>query len=226
MQAGGRGDADRRRGVPLVLAAAVRVHVDVAEHDGHRLGAGGAHRHQLAAEALGEQLRDRGRAGAAHDEARRPAVRRRRGCWRGDAFRVSPRAGQRDRGRLDLPVDRQRHVDGPVGATLLAELAGAVERIDDPDARRREPRRVVDALLRQHRVVGMRRRQRGDDEVVRRAVALGADVGGIGAGGVQGGAQGDEQLPGLGGDGGGGAVVVGGGGHGGGRYPRASSSQI
>ena len=61
----------------------------------------------------------------------------------------------------------------------------------------------------------MRRRQRADDEVVRGAVALGADVGRIGAGSVQGRTTGDEQLPGFGGDGGGDAMVVGGGGHGG-----------
>ena len=82
MQSGGGRDADRRGGVPLVLAAAVRVHVDVAEHDGHRLGAGGTQRHELAAEPLGQQLGDRGRTGAADDEARRAVVRRRQDAAR------------------------------------------------------------------------------------------------------------------------------------------------
>ena len=78
-----------------------------------------------------------------------------------------------------------------------------------------EPGGVVGAFLGQDRVVGVRLRQRGDDEVVRRPVALRLDLGGVGAGRVQGGAQGDQALARLGGDGGRGAVVVGGGGLGG-----------
>jgi hypothetical protein len=62
---------------------------------------------------------------------------------------------ERDRGRRDLMVDRQRHVDRPVGTSLLTELARAVEGIDDPDAPRRQSLGVVDALLRQHGVVRM-----------------------------------------------------------------------
>ena len=82
-----------------------------------------------------------------------------------------------------------------------------------------EPHRVVGALLGQHRVVGVRRRQRRHDEVVRRPVARGLDLGGVGAGGVHGGAQRHEELARLGGDGGGVAVVGGGGSHGGDASP-------
>ena len=79
MQARGGGHADRGGGVPLVLPAAVRVHVGVAEHDGHGLGPGRAQRHELAVELRGEGLRDRGWPGAAHHEPRWTVVRGREG---------------------------------------------------------------------------------------------------------------------------------------------------
>ena len=140
-------------------------------------------------------------------------MRRARGSAAGDALRVRRARRERDRGGDDLPVDRERDVHGPVGATLLAELAGAVERIDDPDAVGAEPDRVVGRLLREHGVVGVGGGERGDDELVRRPVALGPEVGGIGAVGVHRRPQRDEQLARLGGDGGGVAVVGSGGGH-------------
>ena len=57
VEAGGGGD--RRGGgvVPLVLAAGVGVDVRLAEHDGHGLRAGRAHRHEPAAERLLDQPR-------------------------------------------------------------------------------------------------------------------------------------------------------------------------
>ena len=48
----------------------------------------------------------------------------------------------------------QRDVDGPVVARRLGELAGAVERVDDPHPARGEAGLVVGRLLGQHRVVG------------------------------------------------------------------------
>ena len=110
-------------------------------------------------------------------------------------------------------------MDRPIGASLLAELAGAIERIDDPHAFGAEPDGVVGTFLGEHRVVGMARGDGGEDEIVRRPVALGAEVGGVGARCVHGRPQRNQELTGLGGDGGGVAMVVGGrgSGHGGGR---------
>ena len=132
MQPGGRGHADRRGGVPLVLAAAMCIDVGLAEHDGHRLGARRTEREELAVDALAHRGGDRGRAAAAHDEARRPVGDP--GRWRGRRLGGEGEAvrGQRDRGRGDRAVDDERDVHRPVGAAVLAELAGAVERVDDP----------------------------------------------------------------------------------------------
>ena len=142
---------------------------------------------------------------------RRREGRRRRGVQGEAACR------ERDRGGRDLTVDRQRDVDRPVGTSLLTELARAVEGIDDPDAPHRQPLGVVDALLGQHGVVGVRSSQRRHDEMVGGEVAFGAELLGVGAGRVHRGPQRDEQLPGLGRDGGRVAVVVGRRGHGRGR---------
>ena len=128
----------------------------------------------------------------------------------GDALRVRPRAGSATAAATISPSIVQRDVDRPVGTSLLAELAGAVERIDDPDAFGAEPDGVVDTLLRQHGVVGVGRGNGGTMNSWERPVALGAEVVGVGARGVHRRPQRDEQLPGLGGDGGGVAVVVGG----------------
>ena len=54
----------------------------------------------------------------------------------------------------EVPALPQRHVDGPVVAGRLGELAGAVERVDDPDPVGVEACLVVAALLGEHRVVG------------------------------------------------------------------------
>ena len=62
-------------------------------------------------------------------------------------------------GRLTAPAARwsgvpQRDVHCPVVASVLAELARAVERIDDPHPVGVEAAGVLQALLRQHGVVG------------------------------------------------------------------------
>jgi hypothetical protein len=62
-------------------------------------------------------------------------------------------------------------VDGPVGAARLAELPGAVQRVDDPHPARGQPRGVVGALLGEHHVTGAAGGQFGGEEVVRLPVA-------------------------------------------------------
>jgi hypothetical protein len=62
-------------------------------------------------------------------------------------------------------------VDGPVGAAGFAELPGAVERVDDPDPARGQPRRVVGALFGQQHVPGTARGERRTQELVRQPVA-------------------------------------------------------
>ena len=61
-------------------------------------------------------------------------------------------------GRLTAPAAKrspvpQGDVHGPVVAAVLAELVGAVERVDDPHPVGVEAARVLDALLGQHGVV-------------------------------------------------------------------------
>jgi hypothetical protein len=57
-------------------------------------------------------------------------------------------------------------VDGPVGSAWLAELAGAVEGIDDPYPVGGKAGLVVDALLREDGVAGPGLRQLGHQELV------------------------------------------------------------
>ena len=57
--------------------------------------------------------------------------------------------GKRHRSSGQFAALPERHMDRPVCAAGLAELPGAIERVDDPYPVRRQPRRVVPALLRQ-----------------------------------------------------------------------------
>ena len=155
MTAGGGGDADRRGRVPLVLAAAVRVHVGVAQHDGHRLGAGRAERHELGVEHLGE-VRRRASGGRVRDTSRRTVPSAAGASAGGGAGRRArcPGAGSATARRVGHAVDDERDVHGPVGAAGLAALARAVERVDDPHALALEADGIVLRLLREDRVVG------------------------------------------------------------------------
>ena len=88
----------------------------------------------------------------------RRTVARRRCCSVGQRIggRQRHAAGrQRDRafGQALAPLP-ERDVDRPVGAADLAELRGAVQRVDDPQPVGLVPARVVGRLLRQHDVVG------------------------------------------------------------------------
>ena len=70
-----------------------------------------------------------------------PSEIRAGGSGGGTAVSVRPCAGQRHRRGGDRAVDDERDVHRPVGAAVLAELAGAVERVDDPDPLGGEPGR-------------------------------------------------------------------------------------
>ncbi len=61
---------------------------------------------------------------------------------------------QAHRGGGEPVAAPQRDVHRPVDAARFAELPGAVERIDDPDALGVEPTRVLLAFLREHGVIG------------------------------------------------------------------------
>ena len=54
----------------------------------------------------------------------------------------------------------------PVRPSLLAKLASAVERVDDPDTPGAEPSLVVDAFLREHRVIGTLLREQLHQQLV------------------------------------------------------------
>jgi hypothetical protein len=86
-------------------------------------------------------------------------------------------------------------VDGPVGAARLAELPGPVQRVDDPDPVRGQPRRVVGALLGQDDVAGTAGGERRGQELVRPPVAGLAQQVRLAARGP----QLEQQLPRLGG---------------------------
>ena len=84
-----------------------------------------------------------------------------------------PGLGDRPGGQVALAVVAlpQRDVDGPVVARGLGELAGAVERVDDPDPVAGEPDLVVLALLGQHGVARPVLGEQLHDQLVGGAVA-------------------------------------------------------
>ena len=82
--------------------------------------------------------------------ARRLGDDRRRGPWQ----RACRAAGRATAPAPRLAVDGQGHVDRPVAAAGLAELPGAVERVDDPHPLGVEAAQVVAALLGQDGVAG------------------------------------------------------------------------
>ena len=62
-------------------------------------------------------------------------------------------------------------MDGPIGTARFAELAGAVQRVDDPHPAGRQPRRIVGPLLGEDRVARAAGRELGGQELVRQPVA-------------------------------------------------------
>ena len=154
MQAGRRATATGARRVPLVLAAAVGVHVGVAEHDGHRLGAGRPEGDQLArrgrrrcsvASAGGRLRLTTTRGGPPHAGGGGGRAR-----WRASA----PRPGSATAPATGSPATTRATWTAQSVRRDLAELAGAVERVDDPHPLGRQSGGVGDALLGQHRVAG------------------------------------------------------------------------
>ena len=80
--------------------------------------------------------------------------------------------GQRDRTRVGDAVHDEGNVHGPIAAARFAELARPVERVDDPHPLAFEPYEIVLRLLRQDRVVGTARAERGENELVGFAIAV------------------------------------------------------
>lgn len=60
----------------------------------------------------------------------------------------------------------------PIRPSGLAELPCAVKRIHDPDATSPQTRRIVDALLRQHRVIGPQLGEQPGQQDVRDSIAF------------------------------------------------------
>ena len=140
--------------------------------------------------AFGEARRDRRRPAAADRDAQRaparrgPRARRRRRpatrCARAAARRRSAGSATAPSVRPAVAAP-ERDVDGEVVAPaavveVLAELARAVERVDDPDALRGQPARVVGRLLGQDRVARPGRGQRGREPRLGAGVARAAEV--------------------------------------------------
>ena len=148
-----RATATGRRGVPLVLAAGVDVRVDRAVDDGHDLDAVAAHRararrrraRRAGARApgggcgwrrSGAAARRRGRRVPAsgstgrHGRAVEDDAAGREGDGAGDAARPS---------RVQSATWTAKSVRRAPSGVALGELAGAVERVDDPHAVRGQP---------------------------------------------------------------------------------------
>ena len=136
VQPGGPRDRDRRGRVPLVLAAAVHVGVDLAADHRGDLGPGRAHRDQVGAQLLGQRRGQRRRPGAADHEPGPARHRRRRArpARRCSAPCPGPAARPRPRSARRAPTAPRAR---PSRCGQLAELAGAVQRVDDPDPARR-----------------------------------------------------------------------------------------
>ncbi len=130
----------------------MHVQIRLAEHDGRGLGPGRALGYDVRAQFLGQPCDELGRPGAADQHPGTPPDGR-AGRHRVVGAQDGAACGQRDGSRPQLAFLPQGHVHGPVLARRFGELAGAVERIDDPDSARTQTTVVVGGLLRQGRVV-------------------------------------------------------------------------
>ena len=79
--------------------------------------------------------------------------------------------GQRHRPGGQLAALPQRDVHRPVAPAGLAELPRAIQRVHDPHPVRRQPGRVVPALLGQHGVAGTAGREFAGEELMGTRVA-------------------------------------------------------
>ena len=117
-------------------------------------------------------------------------------------------AGQGDGAGDRRLVGDEGHVHGPVGARHFAVLAGAVERIDDPDAFGVEPGEIVLALLAEHRVVRALFGQTAHQQLVGLTVALGLQDGGRGVFGAEASTEFEQEVARFGGELGGELMIV------------------
>ena len=160
----GEGDRDRCRAIPFVLAAGVKIDFRFTAHHGHRLGSGRPHRHEFRADGVCDGNCLRCGARAADDHAGL--------CGHlGQIARFAgaknlAKTGQGDRAHFRPSVHAKRDMDGPV-ATLLSIFAGAVHRVDDPDALFGKAFAGVLAFFGQKAVVGALVAQSVAQELVR-----------------------------------------------------------
>ena len=128
----GQRHCGRRAGIPFVLAAGVEIDIRLTAHDRHGLCPGRAHTDQFSAQLFrhGHGFGGRPRAADQHPQL----FRSRRNRTRTIGAQHEAKARQRNRANGRHAINRQRHMHGPVGA-FFAIFAGAVHRIDDPDAR-------------------------------------------------------------------------------------------
>ena len=128
---GGAGDRDRRRGIPFVLAAGVHVDVGRCPARPPRLWLPPIPSRPACRPA---RRGPRARWPAGGCATPRSAGVAGRGEVAGDVGRGQRNAlrGKGDRARDELAGLPQRDVHGPVVAAEFGELAGAVERVDDP----------------------------------------------------------------------------------------------
>jgi hypothetical protein len=113
------------------LPAGVEVDIGFAADDGHCLGAGAAHGYEIGREGLRARNGFGRRAGAADQHAQGGGFGLQ--GWREFGAETLAECRQGDRAVRGDPIDAQAHMDRPIVAAL-AIFAGAVQRVDDPDA--------------------------------------------------------------------------------------------
>ena len=108
--------------------------------------------------------------------------------------------GKRDRPHDGIAIDRHCDVHRPVDAWRFGELAGAVERVDDPHPMPIEAGPVVGALLGEQAVSGSLGGQAADDVLVGLSVAFILQGAAVGSSGRQAVTEADQEAAGLTGD--------------------------
>ena len=119
------------------------------------------------------------------------------------------RAGEGDRANRGCVLLDECDMNCPVRAGRLAELAGAVDRVDDPDAFGGESGCVVGAFFGQDGIVGSASGQQFHQQDVAPAIPFVFQLAWVAIGGCKLRSDGEEELACLGGDVGGELVVLG-----------------
>ncbi len=159
---------------PLVLAAGVHVDVGVAEHHGHRLGAGGSEGHELAVEARASWCASVGGAAAGDHDADRPLGALRHHLGRIGA-RVQPMAGaprRRPSRHRRWPSATCTAIAAPVLAELQVPSSGSTIHQRGLSSRRRSSRPSSERIA----SPGASAWRRSQQQVVGLGVALVAPV--------------------------------------------------